>query len=78
MHFGLYAFDLYLQIYTEAWEIALGKGEQAKDAGAFLRFSNMWVGLQTRLLLLEKSRNLSFNTISTVLTSILGLRRSPD
>ncbi|MCP9822927.1 BREX-1 system adenine-specific DNA-methyltransferase PglX [Cyanobium sp. L1E-Cus] len=38
MHFGLYAFDLYLAIYEEAWEIAQGSDEQAKQEEAFAPF----------------------------------------
>jgi hypothetical protein len=38
MHFGLYAFDLYLAIYEEAWEIAQGFDEQAKRGEAFAAF----------------------------------------
>jgi hypothetical protein len=38
MHFGLYAFDLYLAIYEEAWEIAQGTEEQAKQGEAFAPF----------------------------------------
>jgi len=38
MHFGLYAFDLYLAIYEEAWEIAQGSDEQAKQGEAFAAF----------------------------------------
>ena len=38
MHFGLYAFDLYLAIYGEAWEIAQGSNEQAKQGEAFAAF----------------------------------------
>jgi hypothetical protein len=38
MHFGLYAFDLYLAIYAEAWEIAQSSDEQAKQAEAFASF----------------------------------------
>jgi hypothetical protein len=38
MHFGLYAFDLYLAIYGEAWEIAQGSDEQAKQGEAFAAF----------------------------------------
>ena len=38
MHFGLYAFDLYLAIYGEAWEIAQGLDEQAKQGEAFAAF----------------------------------------
>ena len=38
MHFGLYAFDLYLEIYEEAWEIAQGSDEQSKQEEAFAPF----------------------------------------
>ena len=38
MHFGLYAFDLYLAIYSEAWEIAQASDEQAKHGEAFSAF----------------------------------------
>jgi len=38
MHFGLYAFDLYLAIYEEAWEIAQGSDEQAKQGEPFAAF----------------------------------------
>jgi hypothetical protein len=38
MHFGLYAFDLYLQIYEEAWEVAQGSDEKAKQCEAFAPF----------------------------------------
>jgi hypothetical protein len=38
MHFGLYAFDLYLAIYEEAWEIAQGSDEQAKQGEHFAAF----------------------------------------
>jgi DNA-binding MarR family transcriptional regulator len=38
MHFGLYAFDLYLAIYGEAWEIAQGSDKQAKQGEAFAAF----------------------------------------
>ena len=38
MHFGLYAFDLYLAIYEEAWELAQGSDEQAKQGEAFAAF----------------------------------------
>jgi hypothetical protein len=38
MHFGLYAFDLYLEIYTEAWEIAQCCDEKAKQAKTFAPF----------------------------------------
>ena len=38
MHFGLYAFDLYLKIYEEAWEVAQDSDEQAKRGEAFAPF----------------------------------------
>jgi hypothetical protein len=38
MHFGLYAFDLYLEIYKEAWEIAQVSDEQSKQEEAFSPF----------------------------------------
>lgn len=38
MHFGLYAFDLYLEIYKEAWEIAQDSDEQPKQEVAFSPF----------------------------------------
>ena len=38
MHFGLYAFDLYLEIYKEAWEIAQGSDQQSKQEEAFSPF----------------------------------------
>jgi hypothetical protein len=38
MHFGLYAFDLYLEIYQEAWEIAQGSDDQSKQEETFSPF----------------------------------------
>lgn len=38
MHFGLYAFDLYVEIYEEAWEIAQVFDEQAEEGEAFAPF----------------------------------------
>jgi len=38
MHFGLYAFDLYLEIYMESWEIAQGSDGQSKEEEAFSAF----------------------------------------
>ena len=38
MHFGLYAFDLYLEIYAEAWDLAQGLDEQAEQGEAFAPF----------------------------------------
>lgn len=38
MHFGLYAFDLFIVIYDEAWEIAHGPDDAVKTARAFAPF----------------------------------------
>jgi len=38
MHFGLYAFDLYFEIYVEAWEIAQGSDDNAKQDKSFATF----------------------------------------
>ena len=38
MHFGLYAFDLFSVIYSEAWEIAHGPDDIAKSAETFAPF----------------------------------------
>jgi len=38
MHFGLYAFDLYLEIYEEAWEIAQASEEKAQLSVTFAPF----------------------------------------
>jgi hypothetical protein len=38
MHFGLYAFDLYLEIYSEAWDAAQVFDAQAKQDQAFASF----------------------------------------
>ncbi|MBD2549125.1 BREX-1 system adenine-specific DNA-methyltransferase PglX [Microcystis elabens FACHB-917] len=40
MHFGIYAFDLYLDIYAEAWELAQELGEQSQQPEAFASFMN--------------------------------------
>ena len=43
MHFGLYSFDLYLEIYAESWEIAQGSDEQVKlekSFSAFVAYAN--------------------------------------
>jgi hypothetical protein len=44
MHFGLYAFDLYLAIYKEAWEIAQGSDEQSTQEEAFSPFATYTAG----------------------------------
>jgi hypothetical protein len=38
MHFGLYAFDLYLEIYSEAWEIAQEADQQGRQDEAYASF----------------------------------------
>jgi type I restriction-modification system DNA methylase subunit len=48
MHFGLYAFDLYLVIYGEAWEIAQGSDQQAEQADAFSSFVAYAAGFETK------------------------------
>jgi hypothetical protein len=44
MHFGLYAFDLYLEIYKEAWEIAQGSDEHSKPEESFSPFVSYVAG----------------------------------
>lgn len=44
MHFGLYAFDLYLEIYSEAWEIAKASEEQVQQGDAFVPFVSYAAG----------------------------------
>lgn len=48
MHFGLYAFDLYLTIYEEAWEVAQVCEEQAKQAEAFAPFASYAAGYKDK------------------------------
>jgi hypothetical protein len=38
MHFGLYAFDLFIRIYEEAWEIAKGPDSVQKSCESFASF----------------------------------------
>jgi hypothetical protein len=40
MHFGLYAFDLYVEIYEEAWDIAQCSERQAEESEAFGAFAS--------------------------------------
>jgi hypothetical protein len=54
MHFGLYAFDLYLAIYEEAWEIAQGSNEQAKQAEAFAPFVTYAAGFADKAAFLRE------------------------
>ena len=54
MHFGLYAFDLYLAIYAEAWEIAQGADEQAKQGEAFAAFVTYAVGFADKAAFLRE------------------------
>ena len=48
MHFGLYAFDLYLEIYKEAWEIAQGSDEQSKQEEIFSPFVAYAAGFDSK------------------------------
>jgi hypothetical protein len=48
MHFGLYSFDLYLEIYAEAWEIAQGSDEQSKQGEAFAPFVAYAAGFDSK------------------------------
>jgi hypothetical protein len=54
MHFGLYAFDLYLAIYEEAWEIAQGSDEQAKQEEAFAAFVTYAAGIADKAAFLRE------------------------
>ena len=54
MHFGLYAFDLYLAIYEEAWEIAHGSDEQAKQGEAFAPFVTYTAGFARKAAFLRE------------------------
>ena len=54
MHFGLYAFDLYLAIYEEAWEIAQGSDEQAKQGEAFAAFVTYAAGFADKAAFLRE------------------------
>ena len=54
MHFGLYSFDLYLAIYEEAWEIAQGSDEQAKQGGAFAAFVAYVAGFASKAAFLRE------------------------
>jgi len=54
MHFGLYAFDLYLAIYEEAWEIAQGSDEQAKEGEVFASFVAYAAGFASKAAFLRE------------------------
>lgn len=54
MHFGLYAFDLYLEIYAEAWEFAQSSDEQAKRTEAFTPFVEYAAGFATKAAFLSE------------------------
>jgi hypothetical protein len=54
MHFGLYAFDLYLAIYEEAWEIVQGSDEQAKQGEAFAAFITYAAGFADKAAFLRE------------------------
>ena len=54
MHFGLYAFDLYLAIYEEAWEIAKGSDEQAKQGEVFAPFVTYAAGFADKATFLRE------------------------
>ncbi len=54
MHFGLYAFDLYLEIYKEAWEIARGPDDQAKQEEAFAPFAAYSAGFADKATFLRE------------------------
>jgi hypothetical protein len=44
MHFGLYAFDLYLEIYIEAWDITQSSDELVKQCETFASFAQCAAG----------------------------------
>jgi hypothetical protein len=54
MHFGLYAFDLYLEIYSEAWEIAKASEEQAQQGDAFVPFVAYAAGFTDKVAFLRE------------------------
>jgi hypothetical protein len=54
MHFGLYAFDLYLDIYAEAWEIAKRAEEQAHHGEAFAPFAAYAAGFADKAAFLHE------------------------
>lgn len=58
MHFGLYAFDLYLEIYKEAWEIAQGSDEQSKQEEAFSTFVAYAAGFADKAAFLREAPRL--------------------
>jgi len=48
MHFGLYSFDLYLEIYEEAWELAQSSNEQTKHREALAQFLTYVAGFDSK------------------------------
>jgi hypothetical protein len=48
MHFGLYAFDLYLEIYEEAWEIAQASEGKARQSETFAPFVEYAAGFSEK------------------------------
>jgi hypothetical protein len=54
MHFGLYAFDLYLEIYAEAWEIAQVSDERVKQSEAFAPFTAYAAGFADKEVFLRE------------------------
>lgn len=54
MHFGLYSFDLYLEIYAEAWEIAHGSDGQAKQGELFTPFVAYAAGFASKAAFLRE------------------------
>jgi hypothetical protein len=58
MHFGLYAFDLYLEIYNEAWEIAQAPEEQTKQGEPFATFITYATGFADKAAFLSEAPRL--------------------
>ena len=54
MHFGLYAFALFLEIYTEAWEIIQGPNDQYEQGEFFSPFVNYAVGFTDKAAFLRE------------------------
>ncbi|QNI63513.1 hypothetical protein [Synechococcus sp. A15-44] len=54
MHFGLYAFDLYLKIYEEAWQLVQCSDEQAKHCEAFAAFADYAASIEDKAAFLSE------------------------
>jgi hypothetical protein len=54
MHFGLYAFDLYLEIYREAWAIAQGSHTESKHEEALTPFAAYVAGFADKAAFLRE------------------------